>query len=65
MGRFLQYTHFNAGTGSQIQLWHDYWCGDQPLQVGFLSCMIPDCSKDRKASMESLLVQRTKREIRS
>ena len=33
--RFLHYIHLKVGDGSQVQFWHDIWCGDQLLRMAF------------------------------
>ena len=58
-GRFLHYTHFDAGIGSLIRFWHKCWRGDQPLRVVFL--VLYDCATDRDMSLESLLVRQSRR----
>ena len=41
------------GSGSQIQFWHDNWCGDQPLKLLFL--VLFEIVMDNNAFVESLL----------
>ena len=41
------------GSGSQIQFWHDNWCGDQPLKLLFL--VLFEIVTDNNAFVESLL----------
>jgi hypothetical protein len=33
---FSSHTRFDVGDNSKIRFWHDVWCGDQALKIGFL-----------------------------
>ena len=36
MSMFVKFTNFTVDDGTRIELWHDLWCGGQPLREGFL-----------------------------
>jgi hypothetical protein len=45
-GIFLRFIKYEVGDGSKIRLWHDVWCGDQPLKEAFSRLFSIACCKE-------------------